>query len=254
MSIGKQKPNDNNMVVISTKIKAEQAELLNAICNSLGVDTYKIFQMFFYVLTKASAPMHDVSPEIRKIMTMMETDADWQNAFNLANPDQLKVAQMILILEQENKKGFGAVLIDRNVLPGMEPRMTENVDDILERVAEVTMYGIYRRIRTVGRLMGKRDLSDILLTMLDVQATMEMEEESKVQMQGEAMYDSRGRRIEYGKRTKSHHHRTPDGEALRQLRLNFEEVKPEQPDLKDWEGEHKGRDMEDEFKPFGSEW
>ena len=58
----------------------------------MGVNTYQIFQMFFYVLCKASAPMHELSPEIKKIMTLMETDAGWAEAFNLANPNELRVA------------------------------------------------------------------------------------------------------------------------------------------------------------------
>ena len=37
--------------------------------------------MFFYTLMRASAPMHELSPEIQKIMTFMETDASWAEAF-----------------------------------------------------------------------------------------------------------------------------------------------------------------------------
>jgi hypothetical protein len=40
-------------------------------------------------------------------------------------------------------------------------------------------------------------------------------------MQGEAQFSESGRRIEYGKRTKAKHHRTPDGEAMRQQRIQF---------------------------------
>lgn len=90
--------------VLSVKIKPDQAVLLDAICNALGVNTYQIFQMFFYTLCKASAPMHELSPEIRKLMTLMETDASWAEAFNIANPNNLKIAQVILILEQEKRR------------------------------------------------------------------------------------------------------------------------------------------------------
>ena len=206
--------------------------LLNAICDTLGVNTYQIFQMFFYVLCKASSPMHELSPEIRKLMTLMETDAGWAEAFNMANPDNLNVAQAILILEQKNHKGFGAVMIDRPFMtsaPEMvddldpnrgDPQMTENVDDILERVCEVTMHGIYRRIRLMGARMNCKNLSDVLLTMIDAQTILEMEEESKVEMQGQPLYDGRGRAVEYGQRTKSKHHRTPDSVAKDQ-RIKF---------------------------------
>ena len=224
--------NKENYVLVQTKVSPQQAELLDAICNVLGVNTYQIFQMFFYTLCKASSPMHELSPEIRKLMTMMETDAGWAEAFNMANPDNLNVAQAILILEQKNHKGFGAVMIDRpfmNAAPEMvgdldpnrgDPQMTENVDDILERVCEVTMHGIYRRIRLMGAKMNCKNLSDVLLTMIDAQTILEMEEESKVEMQGQPLYDGRGRAVEYGRNTKSKHHRTPDSVAS-DLRIKF---------------------------------
>ena len=192
--------------VLSVKIKPDQAVLLNAICDNLGVNTYQIFQMFFYVLCRASAPMHELSPEIRKLMTMMETDASWAEAFNLANPNHLDVAQVILILQQEGKKGYGAVMIDKpwmGMVPKMvadidrtktgDPLMTENVDDILERVCEVTMHGIYRRIRLMGARMECNNLSDTLLTLIDAQTVLDMDEASKAEMKGEAMYDEIGR-------------------------------------------------------------
>ncbi len=203
--------NKENYVLLQTKISPQQAELLDAICNVLGVNTYQIFQMFFYTLCKASAPMHELSPEIRKLMTLMETDAGWAEAFNMANPERLKVAQVVLILEQKDHKGFGAVMIDKPFVS--DARMTECVDDILERVTEVTMHGIYRRLRLFGARMDCKNLSDVLLTMIDAQTIMEMDEESKVEMKGEALYDYRGRPIKYGARTKAKQHRTPDSLA-----------------------------------------
>ena len=206
--------NKDNYALLQTKISPQQAELLDAICNALGVNTYQIFQMFFYTLCKASAPMHELSPEIRKLMTLMETDAGWAEAFNMANPDRLKVAQVVLILEQKDHKGFGAVMIDRPFVS--DARMTECVDDILERVCEVTMHGIYRRLRLMGARMDCKNLSDVLLTMIDAQTILDMDEESKVEMKGEALYDYRGRPIKYGARTKAKQHRTPDSLAMDQ--------------------------------------
>ena len=205
--------------LLQTKISPQQAELLDAICNVLGVNTYQIFQMFFYVLCKASAPSHELSPVIRKIMTMLETDAAWNEAFNMANPNHMDVAQVVLILQQKDKKGFGAVMVDRPFMS--DARMTECVDDILERVAEVTMHGIYRRLRLLGAKMDCKNLSDVLLTMIDAQSVIELEEENKVEMKGQPLYDYRGRKIEYGARTKAHGRRTPDSVAMDQ-RIKFD--------------------------------
>ena len=270
---------------VSVKLSPDQYALLNAICDALGVNTYQIFQMFFYTLCKAAAPMHELSPEIRKIMTLMETDVGWANAFNMANPNHLHVAQAILILEQEGKKGFGAVMIDKpfmgkapekvdDIDPNRNnPQMTENVDYILERVTEVTMQGIYRRLRLVGGMMGCNYLSDILLELIERQGKDLREEDDRIQMQGEAQFSESGRRIEYGKRTKAKHHRTPDGEAMRQQRIVFTDedaTTTDMPDerpygekadeyMKNLEEQAKADeadDMEKEmgFKPFGQEW
>lgn len=237
--------------VLSVKIKPDQAVLLDAICNALGVNTYQIFQMFFYTLCKASAPMHELSPEIRKLMTLMETDASWAEAFNIANPNNLKIAQVILILEQEKKKGFGAVMIDKPFMS--DSRQTEKVDEILERVTEVTMHGIYRRLRMLGARIRCNTLSDILLTMIDDQTVLELEEESRVEMQGDAQYDIRGRRIEYGKRTKAKQHRTPDSLAHDQ-RIRFDESDLHVSDTQEASDDNYRDTIGKGIKPFDQEW
>jgi hypothetical protein len=58
--------------------------------------------------------------------------------------------------------------------------------------------------------MDVDSLSELLLLMLDAQTTEWLNEQDAIEMKGEAMYDSRGRKIEYGKRTKQKQHRTPD--------------------------------------------
>ena len=249
--IGEFQKQKDGTYTVSVKLQASQVELLNAICNALGVNSYQIFQMFFYTLMRASAPMHELSPEIRKIMTLMESDVSWAEAFNLANPNHLDVAQCVLILQQRDKRGFGAVMIDKpwmGLTPQMvddldpmrgDPQMTENVDDILERVTDVCMHGVLRRLRTLGTKMDCHNLSDILLTMIDAQNILELDAENRVEMKGEGMYDHRGRKIEYGKKTKGHGHRTPDSVAQDQ-RITFPDFERDQPvePLKGWEGEH----------------
>ena len=60
--------------------------------------------------------------------------------------------------------------------------------------------------------------------MVDAQTILDMDEASKVEMQGEAMYDVRGRRIEYGKKTKGFKHRTPDSLDPNRNRLLFPDI------------------------------
>jgi hypothetical protein len=183
--------------------------------------------------------MHELDPRIQKLLAMMESDVGWQQAFNIANPNGLKVAQVILILEQEGRKGFGAVMIDRPFFG--DARQTECVDSILERVTEVTMRGIYRRLRLMGAKMDCQNLSDVLLTMIDAQTILDLDEGFRAELPGMGDYNYNRKQVAYGKKTKAKQHRTPDSVAQDQ-RIKFDDYDREVADyeVQDWEGEHRG--------------
>jgi hypothetical protein len=107
----------------------------------------------------------------------------------------------------------------------------------------------------MGGQLGCNNLSDVLLTMIDAQSIIELEEENRIQMNGEAQFSESGRRIEYGKRTKAKHHRTPDGEAMRQQRIVFtDEDRQLAEDMLKQENPPSETDQEPDFKPFDQEW
>ena len=228
---------------LGTKIDPAMYEVLNACCDALGVDVYHLLQWFAYTIIRASAPMHELDPRIQKLLAMMESDVGWQQAFNIANPNGLKVAQVVLILEQEGRKGFGAVMIDRPFFG--DARQTECVDSILERVTEVTMRGIYRRLRLMGAKMDCQNLSDVLLTMIDAQTILDLDEGFRAELPGMGDYNYNGKQIAYGKKTKAKQHRTPDSVAqdqrYQQGIIQFEDIDREVADyeVQDWEGEHR---------------
>ena len=226
---------------LGTKIDPAMYEVLNACCDALGVDVYHLLQWFAYTIIRASAPMHELDPRIQKLLAMMESDVGWQQAFNIANPNGLKVAQAILILEQEGRKGFGAVMIDRPFFG--DARQTECVDSILERVTEVTMRGIYRRLRLMGAKMDCQNLSDVLLTMIDAQTILDLDEGFRAELPGMGDYNYNGKQVAYGKKTKAKQHRTPDSVAQDQ-RIKFDDYDREVADyeVQDWEGEHRQHD------------
>ncbi len=89
--------------------------------------------------------------------------------------------------------------------------------------------------------MKCNNLSDVLLDLIERQSKELREEDDRIQMQGEAQFSDSGKRIEYGKRTKAKHHRTPDGEAMRQLRIQFTDEDREITDMEvqELDGEHR---------------
>jgi hypothetical protein len=230
------KTKDERFEQLGTKIDPSMAEVLNACCDAMGVDVYHLLQWFAYVVVKASSDLHALDPRIQKLMIMLGRDAGWQNAFNLCNPDRLKIAQVVLILEQDNHKGFGAVMVDKPFFN--EARQTECVDDILERVTEVTMSGIYKRLRIMGADMECNNLSDVLLTMLDAQDILNAVEREASELPGMGEIAPNGRAVAYGKRTKRKKHYTPD--TMPTQRTIFEDFDRDAPvpKLEDWEGEH----------------
>lgn len=256
------KKKDEKYVGMGTKVSPGEAEVINAICDSLGVEVYYLLQQFLYTLIRAAGGWHNITTEIDQILTLMDIDADWQNAFNICNPDGLKVAQVILILEQKDKKGFGAVMINKAVMPGYKPQQTENVNDILERVVEVCMPGIYNKLRLLSAQMDCKRVSELLMTMIDAQATIELDEEFRREISGRGDIADNGKAYAYGKKTKAKQHRTIDNEAHRQQMLAFDDIDHDEPPLPvdDWEGEQRGDsptpdDMEESLgcKPFGVE-
>lgn len=209
---------EKHFEVLGTKIDPAMSHVLNACCDALGTDVYHLLQWFAYTIIKASAPMHHLDPRIQKLLTMLESDAGWQQAFNIANPGRLRVAQLIMILEQEDRKGFGAVMVDKPFMG--DAQQTECVDAILERVTEVTMRGIYRRLRLMGAKMQCENLSDVLLTMIDAQTLLDLDEGFRAELPGMGDHADNGRQIAYGKKSKAMQHRTPDSLA-RDQRIKF---------------------------------
>ena len=230
------KNNKERFESIATKIDPAMAEVLNACCDALQVDVYHLLQWFAYTIIRAAAPLHELDPRIQKLLTLMECDAGWQKAFNLANLDNLKVAQVILILEQEGHKGFGAVMIDK---PFMDDALqTECIDTILERVCQVTMRGIYRRLRDIGGELGCNNLSDILLSMIDEQSRIEAQSDIYNNGPLYGIHTASGVEYAYGKKTKAKQRKTPDTLArdkrYKENQINFEE----------WEGQYQDKGEE----------
>ena len=209
---------DKKYAEMATKISPAASEVWNEICEARKTNTYHMLQNFIYTMIRAAADFHALNPDIQKILTMLETDAGWQKAFNLCAPNaDTRVAQVVLILEQKDRKGFGAVMIDKPFMG--DAQMTECTDEILERVTEVTMPGIYRRVRLLG---GQMDCNNTGWRM-QADFNEEIDRENRQEMQGPSNYTDYGKEYAYGKRTKVKHHKSVDMYD-RQQRISFSDA------------------------------
>ena len=248
---------------VSTKVPVWVADLLNIICRARGTDLYGLLQLVIQFIVETAKVNGPVPQQMQTLLNMLKMDADWNKAFSFANTTAtMDVAQVILVLQQHDGKqprqGFGLVMIDKPFLPGETPTMTLCVDDILERVAEVSMRGLYKELRQMGVVLETESLRETLTMMCDAQLVKHLDEMDAAELPGLGDYHDYGKHIEWAKKYKRVHHRTPDSIAKQQS-IIFEDVDRETADMeaKEWEGEHRQHeesptDMPD-WEPFGVE-
>ena len=256
-----EKENNQGFEPKGTKISPAMAVVWDAVCEALGTNTYDLIQNFIYSMIRAASEQHEKSPEIQKLLDALDLDPGWQNAINLCAPNgKLNIEQMILIVSQEDKSGFGMVMLDKPYCGGC--RQTENVNIITERVIQVGTKKLYQRLRDIGAKLKCERFIDVMLTMIDAQDLLEATEGDRAELPQYGEYHEHGKPVEYGKRTKRVHHKTPDSIAQQQT-IHFDDIDREtaQAEVEDWEGEHRQHDdptddMEKEFgfRPIGGDW
>ena len=263
--IGEQNSQDNAGVKnVSTKVPLWVAELLNIICRARGTDIYGLMQLVLEFIIETAKVNGPVPPQMQALLHMLKMDADWNKAFSFSNPTAtMDVAQVILVLQQHDgkqpKQGFGLAMIDKPFLPGETPTMTLCVDDILERVAEVSMKGLYKELRQMGVVYQTESLRETLTLMCDAQLIKHLDEMDAAELPALGNFHDFGKAIEYGQKHKRKPHRTPDSVANSQQKIIFDDYDREVADyeVKDLEGEHRqhGDDLpEGMVRPFDQEW
>ena len=223
--IGEQNSQESGFKNVSTKVPVWVAELLNIICAARGTDIYGLMQLVLEFIIETAKVNGPVPPQMQALLHMLKMDADWNKAFSFSNPTAtMDIAQVILVLQQHDGKtprqGFGLAMIDKPWLPGETPQMTLCVDDILERVAEVSMKGLYKELRQVGLAYKTESLRETLTMMCDAQLIDHLNEMDAEELPGLGQHHDYGKAIEYGKKFKRKPHRTPDS-LNRQQKIIF---------------------------------
>ena len=223
--IGEQNSQESGFKNVSTKVPVWVAELLNIICAARGTDIYGLMQLVLEFIIETAKVNGPVPPQMQALLHMLKMDADWNKAFSFCNPTAtMDVAQVILVLQQHDGKtprqGFGLAMIDKPWLPGETPQMTLCVDDILERVAEVSMKGLYKELRQVGLAYKTESLRETLTMMCDAQLIDHLNEMDAEELPGLGQHHDYGKAIEYGKKFKRKPHLTPDS-LNRQQKIVF---------------------------------
>lgn len=260
--IGEQKQkNESGYVVVATKVPAYISELLTILAKQRGMEVYELLQLLingFITAAKASGPL---SPQMKTLIEMLQTDTSWKGAFSFTGlSGSTDVEQAILIMRQRDpagraKPGFGIAMIDHPCCGGAT--MTLCVDDILERVVEVSMKGLYKRLDKVGKRLMCQSLRETLTLLSEYMDDSINKEEELSEMPGYGEYHEYGKRIEYEKKYKRKQHRTPDSVA-NQMSIHFDDSYKQLADMEaeEWEGEHRQTEEPPEgmTRPFDQEW
>jgi hypothetical protein len=226
---------------LSVKVTQEMYDLLNILAEGMehGTNANDLLKMFVHAFIEAAKHTGPVSSDIQMLLDMLKVEDGWSEAFNFADvTKQKRIAQVVLILEQPGRKGFGMVKIDRPYMPGKKPYMTYCVDEILERVTEVSMKGLYQRLRDIGNEIGTQSLRETLMKLIEdyKKHSMRLQFEDEGPQLGN--YSDFGRAIEYGQRTKRKKHVSPD-DIQTHIVFGDDDREVADYEVKDWEGEHR---------------
>ena len=245
MSNQQKQVKDGGNATLSVKVTQETYDLLNILAEGLhhGTNANDLLKMFVHAFIESAKHCGPVSSDIQQLLDMLKIEEGWHQAFNFADVNsQKRIAQVVLILEEPGRKGFGMVKIDRPYLPDKKPYMTYCVDDILERVTEVSMKGLYQRLRDIGNEIGTKSLRETLMKLIEdykKHSTWLQFEEEGPQL---GNYADFGRAIEYGQRTKRKKHVTPDSIQQRIVFVDDDKALAEMEAnnrIEDWVGEHR---------------
>jgi hypothetical protein len=254
---------DDGFELVQTKVPAHIKQLLDILAKQRGMSTYELLQLLidgFITAAKASGPL---SPQMKTLLEMLQTDTSWKGAFSFTGlSGTTDVEQVILIMRQRDqagraKPGFGIAMIDHPFCGGTT--MTICVDEILERVVEVSMKGLYRQLRQIGVSLESESMRETLTMLCDAKTIEDLNEQDRLELPGYGEYHDFGKRIEYEKKYKRKPHRTPDSVANSQQTIQWTDNDREVADYeaKNWEGEHRqhGDDLpEGMTRPFDQEW
>ena len=204
-----QKNKEEGWVLVGTKVPPHIGQLFDLLARQRGMKSYELLQLLVNGFITAAKHDGPLTPELRLLIDSLKLDVAFNKAFNFASPTaQNEIAQMVLILQQPEHKGFGLMMIDRPFMG--EATVTYCIDSIIERVAEVGMNEIYKDLRQVGVELETKSVRETLVLMVDAQKFANLKAMDESEMPSIDNFHEFGKRVELGQKFKGYKHMTPD--------------------------------------------
>lgn len=159
--------------VRGTKVSPQADIRLSAIERRIGINSYKLMQMFVDALIRQADSAHNLTPEMEKVMATFEHLEGWGDALNLADPTvKMEIGEAFYILfdPEGKKKGCRAVHVTKPFFGTW--KQNYNVQDMLERFMCCAFPSLYRRLRYIA---VSRDCKSIFELLVDVVCELETE-------------------------------------------------------------------------------
>lgn len=227
------KENNDNYILIQTKVSKAAAEKLHRLCEQRGLTPYKFIQMICDTIIRYTDDRHNLSAEMERAMTIFEHMVGWADTINVADPDvRMEISQAVYVFEDADhnrnnkRKGFRVTMVDRPFMGEWEE--TQNVNSIFERMVEVLLPELYRKLRYAAAELECNSIAEALSVLADADILIKLEDEFRKSFSD----DSRGtnnKAVNYGQRTKRKHRSDPDSLAMdgrrkdMQLGIDFEQ-------------------------------
>lgn len=201
--------------VVATKCHPEIAERLRKLSHKLGMKRYGILQMAIDCIVRYMDDRHNLSAEMEQVMLMFDHLVGWADQTNFADPMvDLKPAEATYFCTTPHKHGCRAVHVSKPIMG--QPQEDVNVQRILERTVCLLLPEQYQRLRRLAVDHQCSSILELINKLIDQHSKDSDVAEFRRQFE-DANRSDYGRPIEYGRKTRSTHHRDIDGRSAANL-------------------------------------
>lgn len=207
---------------ISTKVKPETKELLAKICKKMKTNEYEFLQNVCDCVVRYTSDKYNLTPELERIMGIFEHLEGWHNAFNLADHNaEAEICEAFYVLKAKGKNGLRIVHVERPWWDGVkEWKQNINVQQLFDRFFNILMPERWLKMHKLSVFLGIESSAHTLDYMIDRCMEEELEAQYRREFEDAARAEN-AKTIEYGKKTKSTHHHSPE-EYIEQTTITFE--------------------------------
>ena len=254
------KDNEESYELVQTKVPKHVKQLLDILSEMRGMSTYELLQLLINGYISYAKASTEVPDEFRHLYESLKFDAAWNNAYNFASPTaQQDIAQMILVLQQPGRNGFGMMMVNKPFMS--DAYQTMCMPEIVQRVLEIALgFRDFVSLRQMVVYHEASDVLDMIRKMIVAQYILDIEDSDREELPGYGNHHDYGRSMDDIQKFKRKPHRTPDSVANQHQTIQWTDDEREIADYKakDWEGSHRNPENDEPPagipRPFDQEW